>query len=497
LDNQARAENVDPRLNNPSGMMYSDQTAKFGAQPGRNNGTITLAQFPSLEAGKAAQRDLWDRNYAHLPLDEAIQKWTKGTQHQKSPLDQTAQNYKSTLTKGLGLDAAPSGGQSAPGAPGAIPTSSQGGQTSGQGGVPSTNNNNQNEVAIRQSSQGGGGGQGGQVIQDQMREAGIRKMPISSELLSVLQRAASTAGVTVRVKSGGQPGAGEEGARIGSRTGSTRHDYGMAADLDLYAGETKITPQTNPELFSKFVKAASDAGATGIGAGEGYMGADGSRLHVGFGTPAIWGAEGKGQNAAGWLREALGGGQQYAGGGGGGRVMGAPAMGMGGMGGMQMGMGGMPIGMPMGMGGMPMMGGMGMNPAAAIGGMLGGGTGALIGGAVGGFIPALMGSLSGGREQRTPEVDNAASLDALRRNQNNSQMTESAMQEAVERSRRKRESSENQNNNVNVAQQQGGRNEFGGNDNPTFRSDHLLPSDDWFGKLSRNYSASTSDIRYG
>jgi hypothetical protein len=149
---------------------------------------------------------------------------------------------------------------------------------------------------------------GGQVIEDQMKEAEVRKQPISSQLKSVLSRAAEAAGVDVRVKSGGQPSA-EEG---GKRVGSTRHDKGNAADLDLYVGNKKLSPNNAEDLaaFKKFVSTAKAAGATGIGAGEGYMAPDASRIHVGFGSEAIWGAGGKGANAADWLREAVGQGGQ-------------------------------------------------------------------------------------------------------------------------------------------------------------------------------------------
>ena len=151
---------------------------------------------------------------------------------------------------------------------------------------------------------------GGKIYEDQMREAEVRRLPISQQLRSVLERAASEAGVDVRVKSGGQPAAGSGGKRIGS----TRHDEGNAADLDLYIGNRRLSPN-NPEdlaAFKKFVATARAAGATGIGAGEGYMAPDASRIHVGFGKEATWGAGGKSANAADWLKESFGEGQRMA-----------------------------------------------------------------------------------------------------------------------------------------------------------------------------------------
>jgi len=245
---------------------------------------------------------------------------------------------------------------------------------------------------------------GGKVSQDQMKEAGIRKLPISPELLAVLEKAAREAGVDVKVKSGGQP-AQTEG---GQRTGSTRHDKGMAADLDIYSGEKKLTPKNSEDLpiFKKFVMAASAAGATGIGAGEGYMDSDGARMHVGFGSQAIWGAGGAGKNAAGWLREATGGapgGETPGPGPGPSRGMSAareepeqpqqrgytpqqdPRMGM-------------------------------MNPYAALGGMIGGRQGAGIGGLAGILIPAienllggLQGSSTASMQPNNPYLDQSRS----------------------------------------------------------------------------------------
>jgi hypothetical protein len=69
-------------LNNPGNLYYSEQTARFGANrdlSGRGVGDAKgkFASFPTLEAGTAAQRDLWmSSGYADKPLDEALKKWT-------------------------------------------------------------------------------------------------------------------------------------------------------------------------------------------------------------------------------------------------------------------------------------------------------------------------------------------------------------------------------------------------------------------------------------
>lgn len=127
----------------------------------------------------------------------------------------------------------------------------------------------------------------GRVTQSQ---SGIRSMPVNDKLLGVLQKAAAEAGVAVNITSGAQPNFPQ-----GPRTGSTRHDIGVgAADLDLMQNG-RVLNDNNPEdvkIKKKFVEAAAAAGATGIGAGEGYMGP--TKIHVGFGNPATWGG-------AGWL----------------------------------------------------------------------------------------------------------------------------------------------------------------------------------------------------
>ena len=103
LENQAKAENTRAELNNPGAIQFGAHAKKYGAEAGTNNGTITLSQFPSIEAGKKAQKDLWESPaYRDLPIDQAISKWTTGDSN--APLSQTGQNYKSTLTKGVGLE---------------------------------------------------------------------------------------------------------------------------------------------------------------------------------------------------------------------------------------------------------------------------------------------------------------------------------------------------------------------------------------------------------
>jgi hypothetical protein len=130
----------------------------------------------------------------------------------------------------------------------------------------------------------------------------IRDKPITAKLKEVLSKAADAAGIEkVVVVSGGQAAKGSGG----KRTGSTRHDLGHAADLQLVkAGKVlDFTKSTDLPKIISFVKAAVKFGATGLGAGVSYMGA--KTLHVGFGSRAVWGAGGKSGNAPAWLREAV------------------------------------------------------------------------------------------------------------------------------------------------------------------------------------------------
>jgi hypothetical protein len=129
-----------------------------------------------------------------------------------------------------------------------------------------------------------------------------RDLPIKRELKTLLGEAARASGVdVVRVTSGGQC---REGT-CQKRTGSTRHDDGNAADLQLIAkGRTlKFTSATDQKIFERFVTEAARLGATGIGAGIDYMGAD--TIHVGYGPRAVWGAGGAAAAAPAWLRRAV------------------------------------------------------------------------------------------------------------------------------------------------------------------------------------------------
>jgi hypothetical protein len=136
----------------------------------------------------------------------------------------------------------------------------------------------------------------------------IRDLPIAAELTRLLEQAADRAGIAVvRVTSGGQASKGSGGKRIGS----TRHDNGRAADLQLLADGKHALDFTEVEdlpVIEAFVTAAASLGANGIGAGIGYM--PPTTLHIGFGTSPqdhtqlVWGAGGRAANAPKWLKKA-------------------------------------------------------------------------------------------------------------------------------------------------------------------------------------------------
>lgn len=125
---------------------------------------------------------------------------------------------------------------------------------------------------------------------------GTRNLPLSPELINAM-RFVPELGLQMRVFSGGQPGIGSGQPRVGS----TRHDHGGAGDVEFWQGDRRID-WNNPNdmsLINEIITRAKANGVAGIGAGDDYMGA--GRFHMGFGAPAYWGADGKTENAPGWL----------------------------------------------------------------------------------------------------------------------------------------------------------------------------------------------------
>jgi len=128
----------------------------------------------------------------------------------------------------------------------------------------------------------------------------IRDKKLTPQLEKLLKDAADAVGIdTVSVTSGGQDRKGTPNAR---RTGSTRHDDGHAADIQLLDDGDVLDFDDQRGRFEAFVVAAAGLGATGLGAGAAYMGT--KTIHVGFGSKLVWGADGKAVNAPAWLKAA-------------------------------------------------------------------------------------------------------------------------------------------------------------------------------------------------
>lgn len=113
---------------------------------------------------------------------------------------------------------------------------------------------------------------------------GVRNLPIQAQLWNILETAAKSAGVDVEITSGGQVPVSEGGINGRNRTGSNRHDKGFAADVRVFTGtgasraRLYTTNQEQLAIMLKFAQACRDAGATGIGMGNGYMG--NGNIHV-------------------------------------------------------------------------------------------------------------------------------------------------------------------------------------------------------------------------
>jgi hypothetical protein len=133
-------------------------------------------------------------------------------------------------------------------------------------------------------------------------QSATRNQPLDPKLVQAMSFLPEL-GLTMEVFSGGQPGIGSGGARVGS----TRHDHGGAADVKFYRDGRMLdwANQNDQPLFGDIVKRAKSAGVTGFGAGDGYM--QPGSMHIGFGNPGVWGAGGKGANAAAWLSAAFNG----------------------------------------------------------------------------------------------------------------------------------------------------------------------------------------------
>lgn len=138
--------------------------------------------------------------------------------------------------------------------------------------------------------------------------AKTRNRKVSSDLEALLSAVANEVGINVEVWSGGQTSSRDPKKKdvAGGWTGSHRHDDGGAADIRLYRvvdGKKQYLNWNDPEgqkVFSQFARLATAGGATGIGAGKGYMTPE--TMHVGYGPRATWGGS---AGPASWLVDAV------------------------------------------------------------------------------------------------------------------------------------------------------------------------------------------------
>ncbi|HEV8164955.1 MAG TPA: hypothetical protein VGR74_11010, partial [Actinomycetota bacterium] len=128
-----------------------------------------------------------------------------------------------------------------------------------------------------------------------------RSQPLSPQLVEALGQFLPELGVSAEVFSGGQPSSGP------NRTGTHRHDHGNAGDMFFRQGDRRLDWRNKADLpmLEQIVAKGRAAGITGWGAGDGYM--QPGSMHVGFGSPSVWGAGGHGANAPDWLRAAYNG----------------------------------------------------------------------------------------------------------------------------------------------------------------------------------------------
>ncbi len=113
-------------------------------------------------------------------------------------------------------------------------------------------------------------------------------------------------GLKAHVYSGGQPHKGSGLPRIGS----TRHDGGMAGDMWFTKDGRKLDMRrpADQALLYEVVRRSKEAGLTGFGAGESYMGPH--TVHLGYGKGGHWGSGPKGYKsiyAPDWLSAAVAG----------------------------------------------------------------------------------------------------------------------------------------------------------------------------------------------
>lgn len=126
-----------------------------------------------------------------------------------------------------------------------------------------------------------------------------RNEPLSPELANKLKQVLGPMGITFVINSGGQSDTSR------GRVGGHRHDHGGAGDGYFEMNGRKLTWK-NPEdlkIIQSAITKLVAVGVQGIGAGDDYMGGNG-HMHIGLGSPAVWGGSGSRDTAPDWLVQA-------------------------------------------------------------------------------------------------------------------------------------------------------------------------------------------------
>ena len=136
----------------------------------------------------------------------------------------------------------------------------------------------------------------------------IRNKNIQPQLMAILEEASAKHRFKIRITSGGQNPNSAYGVP-GGRTGTSRHDYGWAADLQVYdanGSRVNFAQDTLPNDVLAFVKTLAALGITGMGAGPDYM-AGNLHVDIAWGRNSVesyryWGKpRKKGGRPANWL----------------------------------------------------------------------------------------------------------------------------------------------------------------------------------------------------
>jgi hypothetical protein len=128
-----------------------------------------------------------------------------------------------------------------------------------------------------------------------------RNQRLSPGLQAVIDQSAAAASekhgveITPVISSGGQFSKTDlkSGGFKGGRVGSTRHDHGLAGDMQFKANG-KVLDMRDPSdrsIMGTIVEESASRGVTGVGGAPNYMGT--KTLHLGYGKPATWGKAGQ------------------------------------------------------------------------------------------------------------------------------------------------------------------------------------------------------------